>query len=509
MLALCLIFPTMIPDAINISGTTQLFAFLDLIESHNLTQQMNPPVAHDVVIRPDPLSWERGYAIGGFSSVAVDTAGKIRVWYTMRNRTLIHMADKHPPQPDYHATPILTAYAESVDGGRSFVKPILRKYSRNGSLANNIIGTTLETATQTVWIDPTAPATQRYRGINGFNHSTSADGFNWTKAPKAWEVHPGYDDTQNVVFWDPPCQCYSLYTRFKTFVKPFKGPKPTQFRMVRRVRSRSVEGAGEWANQTIVMRADAVDNASHTAWSKSAPPMDYYGATPWIVDLGAQHHLYFMASVRYWHWGPAHEAGGSEAGPGTKDIALSVSRDGSSFDFLGDRLPFAQPTMDGTAGSRTVWLMPGSPVRVADEELYFFTRNNVAEGSDPELLDPHNTDGWESEIVVARARRHGLVSLDAGYTEEARAAQLRTKLLTFSGSRLVLNLDAAGAGALSVEVLGANGKLLATSVPSTANSVRFEVVWAVGSVPLASLQGQPVRLVLRMQACKLYSMSFV
>mgnify|MGYP003303349543 CR=1 FL=1 len=56
--------------------------------------------------------------------------------------------------------------------------------------------------------------------------------------------------------------------------------------------------------------------------------------------------------------------------------------------------------------------------------------------------------------------------------------------------------------------LRAGGAALATSVPAVANSVSVEVAWLTGSKALAALAGTPVRLVLRMQACKLFSLAF-
>ena len=42
-------------------------------------------------------------------------------------------------------------------------------------------------------------------------------------------------------------------------------PNTTQeFRMVRRARTFSLEGDPEWVNESIVMRADALDNQTHT-----------------------------------------------------------------------------------------------------------------------------------------------------------------------------------------------------------------------------------------------------
>lgn len=377
---------------------------------------------------------------------------------------------------------------------------------------------------------------------------------------------------------------------------------------MRRARSFSLEGKGAWVNQSLVMRADALDNASHPSWTPEIPPIDYYGATPWLVELGGGSRLYFMAAMRYWHWGPgqAHQPGGSREIPGTKDIALAVSRDGSDFELVGGRLPIARPTRDGTAGSRTVWLMPPGPIRVGDEELYFLGRSNVAEGVG-EIVDPQSTDGygWRPPALAARTSQHKLRtpipgtlrsnltaggrarlwSLARGSTGWSRSmrrtppqrrppwcargcspfevrpvlrADLRADLQRgpseceirrVAGTRLVLNLDASGPGSLTVEVLGAANQTLATSVPSVSNSLRFEVAWqparrrslllegvgggtrrifsaagrapaedggrsvlvsprAQGSTPLAQLAGTPVRVLLKMQACKLFSLGF-
>ena len=122
-------------------------------------------------------------------------------------------------------------------------------------------------------------AARRFRGVSGFNHSYSSDGFNWTLDPHEWDVPAeplcigdwgsGGGDTQASIFYDPPCQCFSMYTRFKN-VRP---RPPPWFRMVRRVRSRTLEGAGSWVNQSqsMALRADALDNASHPVWQPDFP----------------------------------------------------------------------------------------------------------------------------------------------------------------------------------------------------------------------------------------------
>ena len=92
------------------------------------------------------------------------------------------------------------------------------------------------------------------------------------------------------------------------------------------------------------MGADALDDATHGG----TQPVDFYGSTTWYSADGD---LYFMAAVRFWHWGP------DANGPRTKDIALASSRDGENFTFLHKRRPWLAPGLEGSAGSRSLWLL--------------------------------------------------------------------------------------------------------------------------------------------------------
>ena len=223
----------------------------------------------------------------------------------LRNRTLgCGTGDQppcghgYPPGPNYEpsAGRILTAYAQSTDGGRTFEKPLLHRYALHGSTANNIIGeifyphgvcekcsTKPLTHINSIFIDPqhAVGSPFRYRGVSGDQPFVSPDGFNWTME-KAWDIPatPLFDgdwgttgfDTQGEAFWDPPCQCYSFYTRFKN-----EPPRPPpHFRMVRRARAFTLEAGMNWTNQSVVMRADALDNSTHkTLTGASIPPVDY------------------------------------------------------------------------------------------------------------------------------------------------------------------------------------------------------------------------------------------
>jgi hypothetical protein len=237
---------------------------------------------------------------------------------------------------------------------------------------------------------------------------------------------------------------------------------------------------------------------------------DYYGSTPWYQPLGAGHGIYWMAAVRFWHWGTAIT--------GTYDIALASSRDGRNYTFV-DRSPWLSPGLDGSRGSRRLWFAPPGPIRVGDEELYFVSRANTDEYSGPSI-DPKSPHGeWEAEIGVGRLRLNGLVSLDSPYTDPAGAAVLTTKPIIFQGAKLFINLDAGGGGSLVVQVFTpGDTKPLLTSNFLVHNGVDLEVAFASGeawgggrpvnTTAIAQLAGKPVVLALRMQDCKLYGLRF-
>ena len=74
------------------------------------------------------------------------------------------------------------------------------------------------------------------------------------------------------------------------------------------------------------------------------------------------------------------------------------SDDGEKFQYI-ERTPWIRPSMEGTPGSRRMWLANPGPISVGDEELYFVTRENTAEGP-VATIDPQAKDGWIGEIAV-------------------------------------------------------------------------------------------------------------
>lgn len=109
-------------------------------------------------------------------------------------------------------------------------------------------------------------------------HQTSATGLHW-KLRGTWSV--GECDTQSTSAWDELRQRYVLYTRNRTGSN----------REVRRFEALAgtIDGDADqpWGNESIVLRADAVDKAVHPQMPDGKKgmqdPLDYCAATPLVM----------------------------------------------------------------------------------------------------------------------------------------------------------------------------------------------------------------------------------
>ena len=112
-----------------------------------------------------------------------------------------------------------------------------------------------------------------------------------------------------------------------------------------------------WANQTIVLEADAHDNASFPNLSPPAnrgngAVVDYYGAMVWPQNNGPEAEggrLYFMLPERFWHHNlPCSGPDGSQCAPAVFDVPVLASRDGINFSYVDEqRTPLVRPAPGG------------------------------------------------------------------------------------------------------------------------------------------------------------------
>ena len=428
--------------------------FLVATKTANLVRSLHRPDCSRVAVTTDaPWERNYTMGLIG-TNVILREDGTLQLTYSLRNSTIGCTRGKYDknndmppcsahwaPQPNYEpsAGNIYIGYAESTDGGLTFQKPLQHKYSVRGSTANNFIAiASFASNGLSIFVDPNEPpgSPKRYRGTSADLALTSHDGKNWTTIGRMMppstipaasdEGMPGHGafDTDGIIFWNPACEggggCYSFFTRWDRSPQPLPalGDEPrlgaNLGRAVRRIDSKHLDSVlnntcstgcsavtpkgprcdshwncpiGSWENASVVMGGDEVDLATHAG---TGVPMDYYGSTPWYQPLGSGYGIYWMAAVRFWHWGSAVT--------GTYDVALASSRDGRNFTFV-ERTAWLSPGLDGSRGSRRLWFAPPGPIRVGDEELYFVSRANTDEYSGPSI-DPKSPHGeWEAEVT--------------------------------------------------------------------------------------------------------------
>lgn len=105
-------------------------------------------------------------------------------------------------------------------------------------------------------------------------------------------------------------------------------------------------------------------------------------------------------------------------------------------------------------------------------------------------------------------RIDGFASISATDT----GGELRTKVLSFTGKELALNVATSIAGSVQVEIQDADGNpiegfSLDQCSPIFGDSIKRKVTWS-GSTDVSRLAGQPVRLRFVLKDADLYSWRF-
>lgn len=509
-------------QTIDVGSSKQLFVddlFIESSQGVELMMNAPHPDPEPVLTADAPWEVESAISLGIYSSVLKDDDGRIRIWYHARG-------GRDAPQNEQAHV----GYAESTDGIH-FTKPLLNLVDSDGSTANNIVIPS-KLGGSSVWIDPQAPAEERYKNqskvydpevARQFHMHCSPDGLDWSFRHRIQLQQGGGWDTQSIIFWDPAIERYLLYTR-KWFAQRHSTAAGNEnYRAVRRLES---DDLSHWDNESVVMWPDDMDLATyetHAPLDPEAPekpysrvPVDYYGAN--VFKYPDQHGVYAMLANANWYWydrepivTTVHDDLEVERletqqiyGPSRFDVRLAVSRDGVGFKRCGGRRPFLSPGQEGSFSSRMVWSMP-TPVQMGDELwIYYSGQNKDHDG----IVDPA-ADGLLSGIGRAVMRLDGFVSADAGYD----GGEIITPILRFSrGSRLELNVDTGGGGSVKVEVLDPYGKPVTGYAEREAswvcgNSVRMPVTWGANQ-DVGDIEGRPIKLRFIMRDCKLYAFQF-
>jgi len=305
----------------------------------------------------------------------------------------------------------------------------------------------------------------------------SADGIHWQRRGAEPVLRKGLFDSQNVSFWSDAEKRYLCY--FRTWT----GDGYAGFRTVSRSTS-----------------TDFIHWSEPTAMSFGDTPMEHIYINQTHAYFNAPH-LYIAVAARFMpnrRVLSEEQARQINVDPGyfndCSDVVLMTSRGGAVYDrtfmeaFIAPGIGWSNWVSRSNYPALNV-------VPTGENEMSIYVNQNYAQPS--------------ACLHRYSLRRDGFASLTAGY----QGGEMLSKILTFSGERLLLNFRTSAAGQISVEICDESGQplpgfALADCKPLIGNELNRAVVWAHGEA-VAAWAGRPIRLRLAMKDAHLYALQFV
>jgi hypothetical protein len=337
----------------------------------------------------------------------------------------------------------------------------------------------------TVWLDQQArDPNQRFKmfvyfrseakGEEGGRIYTSPDGIHWVEAAR---TSPCGDNTS---FYYDPFRKKWIYS-----IRSYN-----QFARVRSFRAHDdlIQGA-TWTKEEAVdwLRADSLDL-----------PDPELGYPAQLYKFSAVAYESLMLGLFAIFKGPPNEIAAQKGIPKTIDLTVGFSRDGIHWN-RPDRTPFiACSRIPGTWNRGYLHSAGGICLVVGDELRFYF---GAFSGLSPKLGGNLYAGGSTGLAVL---RRDGFASLDAG----SRPGSVTTRVVTFKGKHLFVNLEAAE-GELRVEVLDQWNQVIKpfsaeNCVPVRCDKTRQPIIWRQRK-DLSGISGRPVRFRFHLTNGRLYS----
>jgi hypothetical protein len=453
-------------DVFELGDRRELFVDRHQIESMSGSARLklHTPEPAEVAIKFD-APWELGGS--AFVTVFADgnplQGGKVRMYYRGLRSNLLTKEPKSGPE--------VACYAESTDGGRTFVKPKLGLFEFDGSKENNIVWPErAHNFTPFKDTRPGVPADELYKALSlrhkkkeitaGLLAYYSADGIHWRLAQEEPVITDGAFDSQNVAFWDPNRSEYRSYYRVYT-----NGTRDIA-----------------WAR-----------SSDFQTWSK-----------PTTIDRGAvlREHFYTNATSTYFrapHYYFAfpkrlnYKRSGRPGFNGISDALFLSSRDGEHFDrTFSEALIRPGPDIKnwGDRGTMPAWGL----IQTGPDEMSIYYSQHYREAT--------------AYIRRGVWRLDGIASLHADGTP----GELVTKPFTFAGKTLTLNYATSAAGSVQVEIQTAEGEAipgftLADATEAFGDKIDATFAWKNGT-DVTALAGKPVRLRFVVRDADVYSYRF-
>ena len=465
-------------------GTTRQLFIDDLIvdESRGVVRTLNQPVKYagnPVMIPLYP--WEGRVTLYGTVSHDADE-GRFRMWYQGYGGMAIPPLAKDvsdSPWKGFDASSLLYSigYATS-DNGVHWERPNLGLVEYNGSKDNNLV--LRDAAYGNVIKDTRDPDPERlYKSLffeardpagtpnmgDGVSVAFSPDGVHWTK----YEGNPVIErssDTHVLLGWDDLHDTYVAFAR----------PSVHEGNKTRRIGRATSDDFIHWSDPEDVLVPDDIDPPGFEFYGM--PVFKYEGL--YIGQLWAYHAPPEEPQIRF---------------AARIDVQLAVSRDGIAWERVAGRKPFIPNGPPGSIDAGEIWTARG-PVEMGDE-LWFYYSPGPQE---------HGITGRSGPICLAKLRKDGFVSVDAG----DETGTLVTKPFRCEGGPLTINAAARG-GLVGVAVLDESGtQFQGYSRQDCAvfdgDSVKQRINWREKQ-SLEELKGQNIRLKFYLWNASLYSFS--
>lgn len=485
---------------INIGSRLELFVDDYLINSikGNARLQLNQPEIKEIVLTFDE-PWEGN--CGAYRSVFFDGI-RYRMYYnTYDQRT----------QVSDTLTRWYTCYAESHDG-INWYKPNLGLYEFQGSKNNNIVfinGVMGDIDTDGVHCavfkdeNPNVPPEALYKAIMNYKGKPrglivykSPDGINWQPMTDHAVITDGAFDSQNLAFWDNDKGEYRAYWRYftdGTDNSPYKG-----IRGIRTARSNDLISWYDQEDLTYVNSPSEVQLYTNQIKPYFRAPHIFIGLPTRYIDRGWSESMKALPEFEDREWRSSLD---NRYGTAITEGLFMTSRDGVLFNRWDEA--FLRPGIErpGTWNYGNIYLSwsiieTKSSLKGAPNELSFYTGENFRSTTD--------------NVAVRRytLRKDGFVSVNAPTS----GGELVTKLLTFTGNKLILNFSTSAAGDIKVEIQDENGSPMPgykveDCDPIFGDSIERVVKWK-NAPPLSSLDGKAIRLRFVLKDADLYSIRF-
>ena len=503
---------------IDVGNQKQLF--IDdrwFFKQRGMALRVNPPVKSERVILPRK-PWE-SKGVHAYGTI-IEHDGLFKLWYDAIGAI--------PGEPPHERC---LCYATSRDG-LHWERQNVNLFEWEGIRENNIV---MPGFSGSVMLDPQGPDEHRFKALATLKENTlwpesqgcicgcydgqyfmelylctSPDGVRWKRRDPS--ALPFFHDSQNVFFYDARIGRYAAYVRWDSglcktgsrcvarteFDDPLVLPWPYRDNpKAGRGPGRSRRRVGD--EMTVVLAADELDPPDTDLYT---PCMHQY---PWAADA------YFAFTTPYRHY-PVADASDTIAhgrdrrgrfpNDGPIDVQLAVSRDGIHWS-RPDRRPYVSPGVRGAWDAGTVYMSLGM-IRKGNEIWQYYSGTRHTHGA----YDPKQAD-YAGGLGLLIQRLDGFIAAEASYS----GAEFTTPLMTFSGTRLELNVDCSAMGEVWVEILDDRdrripGYSLEESVSVDLNQVAAPVAWRDRD-SVGELAGRPVRLHFKLRASRLYAFQFV